>query len=216
MSNPAIDINALQKGLSVCAPRLNFDLWKQPLDAAFVKFDISTPRRTAAAMGQFLVEAGPAFGAIVEDLYYSTAARLVLIFRNEIPDVAAAAPYVANPAALGNFVYAGRNGNGDEASGDGYLFRGRGLIDVTGRTAYTALAEALDMELAEVPAYCETPAGAAMSGCWWLASHGGVALADEWDVAGLTRLVNGPAMSAAGDRLSYSTDLLGALGGTPA
>lgn len=213
MQAQAVDLGALQKALGTCAPRLNFAPWRQPLAAAFARFEINTPRRVAAAVGQFLVEAGPTFSATVENLYYSTAARLVAVFPEEIPNATVAAAFVGNPVALGNLVYAGKGGNGDVASGDGYRFRGRGLIDVTFRDAYTALGAALGVELDDLTAYCETPAGAAMSGCWWLVSHGYLPLADAWDIDGITRLVNGPGMEGRGERNTYSTFILRTLGG---
>lgn len=203
----------LADALAAAAPQVDVSMWGAALENAFARFEFNTPRRQAAALGQFLVEAGPKLSATAEDMYYSSADRLVAIFPREIPTMQAALQYVDQPQALGNLVYANRDGNGDVASGDGYLFRGRGLIQITGRTAYTRLAGALGMPLADVPAYCETPAGAALSGCWWLNINGALPLADAWEISTITRQVNGPAMEGAAERLGYANAILQALGG---
>jgi hypothetical protein len=117
--------------LSVC-PEANATVWAPGLVSAFGHFDFSNDRRKAAAMGQFLVEAGPALNAIVEDLYYSPD-RACEVWPALFPSSQAAAPYCGDPRRFADYVYAGVNGNGAAASGDGYHFRGRGLIQLTGR-----------------------------------------------------------------------------------
>jgi len=209
----APDISGLKAALTVTSPAVNAGLWTGPLTAAFTRFDMQTNRRMAAAIGQFLVEAGPAFQELVEDMTYTHAAHIAATFPTDIPTAAAAAPYVGNPEALGNFVYANRNGNGNAASGDGYLFRGRGLCQITGRTAYTQFAAAIGKTLADTVPYLETPEGAAMSGCWYLAVNHCVPLADLWDISAITRIVNGAGMLGAAQRLTYANTALKALGG---
>jgi predicted chitinase len=170
-------------------------------------------KRMAAAIGQFLVEAGAAFQELVEDLRYSHASRLVEVFPREFPTEADAQPYVNNPEALGNRVYANKLGNGNEASGDGYRFRGRGLIQLTGRSEYTQFGTATGMTAEQASQYCETPAGAAMSGCWYLSSRGCLPFADSWDLSEITRRVNGAAMLGNAQRIAYSEAVLNSLGG---
>jgi predicted chitinase len=167
----------------------------------------------AAAIGQFLVEAGAAFQGRVENLNYTTAERLHDVFSSAFPTVASARSFVGRPEAIGNHVYAGRLGNGDEASGDGFRFRGRGLIQLTGRTEYTQFATSVGKTLDEVSAYCETPEGAAMSGCWYLSSRGCLPLADSWQLSEITRRVNGSAMRGNDQRIAYANTILKALGG---
>ena len=183
------------------------------LSAAFARYDLDTNRRMAAAIGQFLVEAGPSFREIIEDLRYTTAARICQVFHEQIPTVEIAESYVDNPVALANRAYASRNGNGDEASGDGHRFRGRGLIQLTGRTEYTEFGTTLDMTAEQAARLCETPAGAAMSGCWYLAAKGCLPLADVWALSQITRKVNGPAMLGNDQRIAYAETFLQALGG---
>lgn len=201
----------LLQALKKVAPQLNADLWGPALGAAFARFGLDTNKRMAAAFGQFLVEAGPAFHKVEEHLYYTHAERLRAVFPKEFASTAAATPYLRNPEKLGDFVYAGKNGNGSESSGDGYLFRGRGLIQITGRTEYTALAAALGTAAADAANDCLTTVGAAISGCWYLSVNGCLAKADAWDIAGVTRAVNGEAMLSAAQRLADSHAMLAAL-----
>ena len=100
--------------------------------------------------------------------------------------------------------------------GDGYRFRGRGLIQLTGRDEYEAFGRAIGKTAEEAAAFCETHEGAAWSGCWYLARNGCLPLADAWDIDAITRRVNGPAMEAASERLRYSDAMLNELRGAPA
>ena len=210
---PPTLIPTLAAALSVAAPAVSTAKWVPILSAAFIKFEMTANRRVAAAIGQFLVEAGAAFQELVENLNYTHAERLVAVFPNEFPTVDDAQPFVGKPEALANHVYANRNGNGNEVSGDGYLFRGRGLIQLTGRTEYTEFAATVGMTPEQAAAYCETPAGAAMSGCWYLSSRGCLLLADVWALSKITLKVNGAAMKGNAQRIAYSNAILKALGG---
>jgi predicted chitinase len=206
-------IPSFASALHSTASGVNTQVWVPALTSGFSQFGISTDKRIAAAIGQFLVEAGANFQEIIEDLTYTHASRLVQIFPSEFPTEAAAAPYVNNPEALGNKVYANKLGNGDEASGDGYRFRGRGLIQLTGRDEYTEFGGTVNMTAEQAAAYCETPIGAATSGCWYLSSRGCIPCADSWNLAKITQLVNGRAMTDYAKRVAYSNAMLSALGG---
>ncbi len=107
-----------------------------PLNTAMAANGIDTPERRAAFLAQISVESGDLHNT-EENLNYS-AERLHAVWPRRFPTVASAQPYAHNPEALANHVYANRLGNGDEASGDGYRFRGRGLMQVTGRSNYRA------------------------------------------------------------------------------
>ena len=128
-----------------------------------------------------------------------------------VSDPAAAEPYCGDQRRFADFVYANVNGNGDAASGDGYRFRGRGLIQLTGRDEYAAFARAIGRTAEQAADFCDTTEGAAFSGCWYLASNGCLALADQWDIDAITRRVNGDAMEAAGLRRQYSDDMVSRL-----
>jgi len=208
-----VALPGLATALHSVAPLVNATTWVPALNAGFTRFDLSSNKRMAAAIGQFLVEAGSGFHELAENMNYTHTDRLVAVFPSRIPNEAAAAPYVNNPEALGNFVYANRLGNGDEASGDGYRFRGRGLIQLTGRTEYSQFAQTIGKTVEEAAAYCETPEGAAVSGCWYLSTRGCLPLADSWDIDEITRRVNGAAMLGASQRRAFSDAMLKALGG---
>jgi predicted chitinase len=93
-----------------------------------------------------------------------------------MPSLAGAVSDAGGSGALlrrsATIVYANVNGNGDAASGDGYRFRGRGLIQLTGRNEYAAFARAIGKTAEQAAEFCDTTQGAAFSGCWYLASNG--------------------------------------------
>ena len=153
------EVVGLAAALRVAAPRVNTNIWSPALSAAFSKYSLTSHRRMAAAVGQFLVEAGAAFQEVIENVTYTHAQRMHDVFPHAFPTLASAEPFVGRAEAIANRVYANRLGNGDEASGDGYRFRGRGLIQLTGRTEYTQFAATVGKTLDEVTAYCETPEG---------------------------------------------------------
>jgi len=165
----------------------------------------------AAAIGQFMVEAGPAFSEVTESLIYTHADHIQKVFGTALfPTVASAQPYVDQPRKLANYVYANKNGNGNEASGDGFQFIGRGLIQLTGRATYAQFGLSVGKSTDDAASYCETTAGAAMSGCWYLASNGCLLLADAWNIDAITGRVNRKKLGAA-QRLADSNAMLAAL-----
>ena len=103
----------------------------------------------AAAIGQFLVEAGANFHELQENMTYKSAAWIAQVFPRVFKSEAEAEPYVNNPVALANKVYANYDGNGDEASGDGYRFHGGGLIQLTGRNEYASFGATAGMTAEE-------------------------------------------------------------------
>jgi len=109
-----------------------------------------------------------------------------------------AADYAGQPERIANRVYADRLGNGDEASGDGWRFRGRGLIQVTGRANYqqcqAGLHQAFDgygADLLTAPETLELPDDAALSAAWFWSAHGLNQLADAGDIVAMTERING-------------------------
>lgn len=211
-ATPTDVIPQLKAAFKSCAPRVNADLWVPLLASAFGTYGLQTNKRMAAAIGQFLVEAGSGFQEVVENLHYTTAARIHQVFPNEFPTVASAEPYVNNPMALANRAYAHKGGNGDEASGDGFRFCGRGLIQLTGRNEYSQFGATIGKSAEDAAADCATSAGAAMSGCWYLSAKGCLPLADAWAISKITRIVNGAAMLGNDQRIAFSNAFLNALG----
>lgn len=166
----------------------NIALYIDPLADACAEFDIGTPLRLASFLAQVAHESGQ-LSRVSENLNYSVAG-LVATFPKYF--TAATAPaYARQPEKIANKVYAGRMGNGDEASGDGWRFRGRGLIQVTGRTNYGACAAALGLDLLTEPALLAAPVPACRSAAWFWKERGLNGLAEARDFVTITRRING-------------------------
>ena len=188
----------LDAALRAVAPHLADDeraAWVAALTEPLLKAGITTPRCVAAFLGQCAQETG-GFRSLEEDLSYS-ATRLCEVWPSRFPNVAAAEACALQPESLANRVYANRMGNGDEASGDGWRFRGRGLLQITGRSAYQRFAQAMDMTPDQAVAHAATPAGAADSATWFWSANQLNALANSWSVDLITRKINGGTAGAA-------------------
>lgn len=210
MSDP--QTTKLASALKAAAPQADPLKWVPALQVAFAKYGLNTPQRQAVAIGQFTVESA-GFTLTIENTNYTHADRLMQVFPHEFPTEESAQAVVGNPRAIANVAYAGRGGNGNAGSGDGYNFRGRGLIQLTGRDEYTQFANAeMPGQPAEAAAaYLESPEGAAVSGCWYLSAHGCLILADNWQLSDITRAVNGRAMLGNADRVTAANRSLAVL-----
>ena len=175
------------------------DTWAEPLAAAAALHDISGPRRLAAFLAQCSHESAR-FTRLEEDLRYRTPARLDAMFSAVRGEADAAALIAKGPEAIANRVYAGRNGNGDEASGDGARFIGRGLLQLTGRRNYRQAGDALRLPLESRPESVAMPSVAALTAAWYWLAHDCNRLADRGDIDGITRAINGAAMAGTADR----------------
>jgi putative chitinase len=153
------------------------------------KYDITTPRRVAGFLAQCGHECAD-FNTLKENLNYS-AEGLNKVFTKRFPTVESAQPYNRQPEKIANKIYSDRMGNGNEASGDGYKFRGRGAIQLTGRENYTKFADSIGKDVDEAVAYCDTLEGAIESACWFWTTRNLNAKADENDVTGSTKIING-------------------------
>lgn len=176
--------------------------YAQPLRSACERYAIATPNRIGGLIGQLMIESA-GFTRVEENLFYTTPARLVAVWPSRFgAGKRDPARYVRNPQALANLVYAGKIGNGDEASGDGWRFRGRGLKQLTGRANYGEAQERIGRPYVSQPDLVQMPDDAALTACWFFARHGCNDLADAgaWDA--ITRKVNGPAMLQAAQRKS--------------
>lgn len=163
--------------------------WIDAINETFDRFDISTPERQACFLGQCAHESG-GFTALKENLNYS-AEGLTKVWPKRFPSLDAAQPYHRNPEKIANKVYADRMGNGNEASGDGFKYRGRGLIQLTGKDNYRACGEALGVDLVEEPDLVSTPQYAALSAGWFWDKNKLNQFADANDMTGLTKRING-------------------------
>ena len=159
-----------------------------PINAAMIEFNIKNPKEQAMFLAQCGHESGN-FSTVQENLNYR-AETLVKVFPKYFRDVNPA-DYEKQPEKIANRVYSNRMGNSDEASGDGYRYRGRGLIQLTGKDNYNACGAALKMDLHTDPDYLETAEGAARSAAWFWAHNGLNQYADNDDIVGCTKRVNG-------------------------
>ncbi len=177
---------------SVCPKTKPFILegYVEPLNTVGQYYEMfENPKRIAAFIAQLAHESG-GFMFIKENLNYS-AEGLRKVFPKYFPTDALAKQYARQPEKIANRVYANRMKNGDEASGDGYAFRGRGLIQLTGRDNYTKFADSLDMSLEDTIAYLETPNGAVASAGWFWDNNKLNNYCDRDDFIGLTKRING-------------------------
>jgi putative chitinase len=127
---------------------------------------------------------------VEEGLNYS-AARLVAVFPKRYPDIAAAAPFANNPQKLANTLYGGRLGNGPPASGDGYRFRGRGYIQITGRENYGKIGAIAGVDIIADPGAAASADHALEIACGYWMSRNLNAIADTNDYEAVTRAING-------------------------
>lgn len=157
------------------------------LNRAMARWKIDSPVRQAAFLAQVGHESGQ-LRRLVENLNYSAEA-LVRTWPNRFTAQNAGA-YARQPERIANRVYGGRMGNGQETSGDGWRYRGRGLIQLTGRVNYHAAAQALGLPLLENPELLEQPEHAAQSAAWWWATHGLNELADAGRFSDIGSIIN--------------------------
>ena len=175
-----------------------------PLATACARFGINTPARLAGFIAQCRVESAE-FTRLEEDLRYRKPERLLQVFPSRVRSLDDAARLIAGgPKAIANRVYAGKIGNGDEASGDGWRYRGRGLKQLTGRANYGDAAEALGRPYLEQPDLVALPEDACLTAAWYWHTAKCNILADsaQWDA--ITRAVNGPGMLLAAERRQYA------------
>ena len=161
----------------------------QALVMVLPKYEITTRERLAAFLSQCGHESVD-FKILRENLNYSADA-LQRVFKKHFPTLALAQQYARQPEKIANRVYANRMGNGSEESGDGWKFRGRGAIQLTGRNNYMSFADSLGITADEAVAYCETLQGAIESACWYWDTNSLNKIADTEDLTLLTRRING-------------------------
>jgi putative chitinase len=181
----------------------------EPLNAACALHGIEKPDAVAAFLAQLCHETG-SLANLVEDLFYTNPISVVNLFRtgfdtnrNGKPDQAeieVARGYLRKPEQLANRAYANRNGNGSEASGDGWRYRGRGGFQLTGRANYAEASAALGRDYLASPDLVAQPSDAMLTSAWFWGRHG---LTDKLERVGFdstTRAINGAGMVGAADR----------------
>jgi len=166
------------------------ELYATPVHEVAEYYDMYTNmNRAAGFVAQIAHESGE-FNFVKENLNYG-AAGLMNTFKKYFPDQEIANQYQRQPEKIANRVYANRMGNGDEDSGDGYRFCGRGLIQLTGRNNYTKFANDLGISVEDTVAYLETPAGAVSSAGWFWDQNNLNQYCDSGDFVMLTKRING-------------------------
>lgn len=170
--------------------------WIPALAEAMPRFAIDNDYRAAAFLAQTAHESGQ-FKRLSENLNYS-AKGLCATWPKRFPSLAFAQRYERQPQKIANYVYANRLGNGSEASGDGWRYRGRGLIQLTGRANYRATAQAIGQPLEQEPELLQQAEVAALSAAQFWQSRGLNELADDRndddndeDFVQITRIING-------------------------
>ena len=161
--------------------------WLEPLTAAFNRFEINTPERQAAFIGQCAHESAN-FKTLQENLNYS-AKGLNATWPSRFPTEEAAQPFHRQPEKIANKVYSGRMGNLEE--GDGWKFRGRGLIQLTGKDNYRLASDALGVDFVKDPDLVLTKEYAALTAAWFWDKSRLNAFADANDIEGMTKKING-------------------------
>ena len=187
----------------------HIDHWYEALEQLLDDYEINTPLRVAHFVAQCAHESGN-FVFIKENLNYK-AASLQKIFAKYFPTAELAQQYANRPERIANRIYASRMGNGNEASGDGFRYCGRGLIQLTGKDNYTFFAGSLGISVEEASEYLATFEGAAQSACWFWEQNNLNRFADANDVKGLTRAINGGYIGL-DDRISHTEHALHILG----
>ena len=183
--------------------------WLEPLNATFAKYDIGTPLRQAAFIGQCSHESAN-FKTLEENLNYKPES-LMRVWPSRFPDLPTAMKYAHNQEAIANKVYGGRMGNGVEESGDGWKYHGRGLIQLTGKENYEHCGSGLGVDLLGNPDLLSTPEYAALSAGWFWNKKGLNALADAQDYDTMTKRING-GLIGLNDRILKTTKALSILG----
>lgn len=163
--------------------------WLPWLQKTFEKYSINNVNRQAAFIGQCQHESAN-FKALQENLNYS-ANGLKSVWGSRFPTDEVANKYARNPNMIANKVYANRMGNGDEESGEGWKYRGRGLIQCTGKDLYKTLSDALNINLIDDPDMLLEMPYASMSAGWFWNKKSLNDLADKKDYKEITKRING-------------------------
>ena len=169
--------------------QLNIDpKWLSSLEETFDRFDINTPDRQSCFIGQCAHESNN-FKVLVENLNYG-AAGLLATWPKRFSGTEAA-DYQRQPERIANKVYADRMGNGSESSGDGWNYRGRGLVQLTGKANYKIAGDAFSADLINNPEKVSEMEFACLTAGWFWDSKNLNNLADKQDYVGLTKAING-------------------------
>jgi len=183
--------------------------WVDALNETFSRFNITTNNQKAMFIGQCSHESGN-FRLLQENLNYK-AATLMKLWPKRFPTLEVANQYAGNARAIANKVYADRMGNRDEASGDGYRFRGKGLVQLTGHSNHFHAGKALGVDFVMQPDLVATPKYAALTAGWFWETHKLNPPADALDYTKVTKIINGGTIGL-DDRIKHVQQALAVLG----
>ena len=189
----------------------DWEEWYSAMLEILPMWDINTIERVAGFVAQCGHESRN-FSVLTENLNYSAAALNKIFpkyFRRAGRDAQA---YHRQPEKIANVIYAGRMANGDSASGDGWRFRGGGILQLTGRYNYTEFAEDVDMSPEEAVDYVRTKKGALDSACWFWDENNLNKHCDNMDIVKMTKRINGGTIGLE-DRKKHWAHALDVLGG---
>jgi putative chitinase len=192
-------------------PRINAQTWFDAMSRVLPKWDINTTNRVAGFIAQTSHESA-GYSVLSENLNYSADA-LDKIFPKYFKRAGRNAQnYHRQPEKIANVIYANRMDNGDTDSGDGWTFRGGGILQLTGRSNYMQFAEVEGMNVYEATEFVRTPIGALASACWFWDSNNINRYCDNQDIVGMTKRINGGTIGLE-DRKKHYAHALEVLGG---
>jgi len=185
--------------------------WFEAMEEILPYYEITTVNRVAGFIAQCAHESNN-FRITEENLNYSAKGLNAVFPKYFVKAGRDAQQYHRQPEKIANVVYANRMDNGDTASGDGWRFRGRGVIQLTGRHNYTKFGETLGYTAEQAIKYLSTKKGALESACWFWKTNGLNKYADAQDVVGMTKRINGGTIGLE-DRKKHYAHALEVLGG---
>lgn len=189
----------------------DIDEWSSAMSLLFPKYEINTPARIAGFVAQCGHESQN-FKTLEENLNYSAEGLNRTFPKYFVKAGRDAQAYHRQPEKIANVVYANRMGNGDTASGEGWKFRGRGVIQLTGKDNYSRFAKYVGKSIDDTIEYLKTKQGALESACWFWKTNGLNEIADSGDIVAMTKRINGGTIGLE-DRQKHYTHALAVLGG---
>ena len=185
--------------------------WVEAMNEVFPKYEINTPKRIAAFIAQCGHESG-GWRTFSENLNYSAKALDAVFGKYFVRAGRDANDYARQPEKIANIVYAGRMDNGDTNSGDGWRYRGRGPIQLTGKANYSAFSKDMNVDAVDNPdQVAEDKEMALMSAIWFWNKNGLNRYADSSDIKTMTKRINGGYIGLE-DRIHHWKVALAAMG----
>lgn len=167
----------------------NYAQWLNPLNTGFTRMNITTPGAVAMFMAQCSHESNQ-FKVLSENLNYS-ADGLMKIFPKYFKTIQVASQYARQPEKIANIVYANRMGNGPESSGDGWRYRGKSILQCTGKNNHAAFAVFKKMTVNDICAYLLTVEGSVEFALYFWETNKLTKLVELKDVPTATKIING-------------------------